>query len=176
MSGSDAIDLLPGQIAFLGELRRRMPRATHDPLTRLLPGRECLDRLERFRDRLRSAHVDDIVAKTSCLEVSVSIDQSGNDGLAGHIEHARPSAGKRLDRCAASGRENLSVPDGDRLGHGRSFVQRQHLSVDEDEVRRVEVFLLGCRRCSASEPHSRPKNRKRRQLADHRILLDLIVQ
>ena len=147
-----------------------MPRTAHDPLARLFLRCECLDRLERFGDRLRPAHAGDIVGKTSRLEVSVSINQSGNDGLAGHIEHARASGGKRLDRYATPGRENLSVPYGDRLGHGRSFVQRQNLSVDQDEVRRVEVSLLGRRGCSASEPHCRPNNRKRCQLADHRIL------
>src|SRR5215212_4278024 len=99
---SDAIDFLFGEIAFLSELRWRMPCAADDPFTGLLLGGECLDRVERISDALSPTHIHHVFRQTGGLEMRVGIDQPGNRSLAAQIENTRPRADEGFDGGVAS--------------------------------------------------------------------------
>src|SRR5260370_367233 len=77
---------------------------------RLLRG-NSRDSVGRLRDGFAAAHIGAGARHHRRLEVRVGVDQSGNDGRAGHIEDPGLRADQPLDRCTAAAREDLAIPD-----------------------------------------------------------------
>ena len=72
------------------------------------------------------------VGQAGADRVDMRVDQPGNDGAAGEIDHARRRTGQRADVGRASDRDDAIAAHRERFGRGG--VERDDLAVEEDRV------------------------------------------
>jgi hypothetical protein len=93
-----------------------MPAAGDDPFARFLRCYERFDDFERPRDSSCRTQVDDVATETRRPEMSMGIDQTGNDRFSGKVHDSRLRTDQRLDRCSRADSEDFAVTNCHRLG------------------------------------------------------------
>ncbi len=68
--------------------------------------------------------------------MSMCVDETRHDGLAGEIEHARVRSNERLDRLIASDGDELSIHNCERLRARPVRVHRDDVRMTDDQFSR----------------------------------------
>ena len=166
-------DLGLRRAALLGELRFDPAAGDDQPASFRRGLRGGAQAVKRFAERRRADPVHlGRVGQPGADRVDMRVDQSGNDGAAGEIDHARRGTGQRADVGRAPDRDDAVAAHRQRFGRRR--VERDDLAVEKDRVGALRLRGAGEDQQHSSAQHGEGQRRSDRIASYSRCIVQLV--